>query len=263
VAPNFDTSVFSTIIDAGLNGYLDPNVNQATLDVQPSSDRARIVFDPTSFAQPITGQSGAAASVGAFGAGVATITGLTGMTAASVGHYLTISGADTAGNNGTFLIVTFNSATSVDVENANGASPDANDGSIVWSEALSNLDDSKSFWLQLQPLAAGSPLGDPTAPTLILPDFLRHGLITLVVSGTAPATELRLDFPTLMENLNFVNTDNATNLLVGTESGGPYHFVLPESDQYVGFNGAVGTIYLLGSGGTVDFSLNMTLCFPR
>lgn len=263
VAPNFDTTAFSAIIDAGLLGYLDPNVNQATLDVQSSTDKTRIVFDPSSYAQTIAGQTGAAASVSAFGAGVATISGLTGMTAASVGHYLTISGADTAGNNGTFLIVTFNSATSVDVENPDGGSPDANDGSIAWSEELSILDDDKSFWMQLQPLAAGSPLGDPTAPTLVLPDSLRHGLITIAISGTAPATELRLDFPLLMENMNIVNLDDTNNLLVGSEEGGPKNAILTENDQYFGFNGAVGSIYIQGDSAPVAFTANFTLCFPR
>ena len=84
----------------------------------------------------IAGQSGSSALVSAFGAGVSTMTGLTGMTAASVGHYLVVSGANTAGNNGTFLITVHNSATSVNIANVSGVAPDANNGSIVWSEQV-------------------------------------------------------------------------------------------------------------------------------
>ena len=113
------------------------NALDQILDIQGSfsiNSSRTLTDESSSFGEPLTGQSGAAASVSAFGAGVATISGLTGMTADSVGNFLTISGADTAGNNGTFLIITFNSATSVDVSNAAGGSPDANDGSISWTE---------------------------------------------------------------------------------------------------------------------------------
>lgn len=82
----------------------------------------------------ISGQTGSGASVSAFSAGISTISGLTGMTTASIGHFLTMTGASSAGNNGTFLIVTYNSATSVDISNAAGVSPDANDGALVWTE---------------------------------------------------------------------------------------------------------------------------------
>ena len=102
--------------------------------------------EPNFLGRALTGQTGSAASVSAFGAGIATIRGLTGMTAQSVGNFLTISGAASAGNNGTFLIVTYNSATSVDIANASGVSPDANDGTIVWTERLPySLEDDLNF----------------------------------------------------------------------------------------------------------------------
>lgn len=90
--------------------------------------------EPLGYGPPVAGQTGSAASVGAFSGGVSTITGLTGMTAQSVGRFLTMSGAASGGNNGTFLIITFNSATSVDISNPSGVSPDANDGALVWTE---------------------------------------------------------------------------------------------------------------------------------
>ena len=122
------------------------NALDQQLDIKGSlvQDDTRTLTDETAFlGAPVTGQTGAAASVGAFGAGVSTMTGLTGMTADSVGRFLTVSGAATGGNNGTFLIITFNGATSVDVSNVAGGSPDANDGSIVWAERepYSLLDD--------------------------------------------------------------------------------------------------------------------------
>lgn len=79
------------------------------------------------------GLSGAAASIVAGApAGQARVQGLTSMTAASVGRYLTISGADSAGNNGRFEIAAVNSATEVDIVNASAVMPDANNGSINW-----------------------------------------------------------------------------------------------------------------------------------
>lgn len=83
----------------------------------------------------ITGQTGAAASIVAGAAGGhVRVTGVTGMTAASVGNYLTISGAASGGNNGTFLIAVYTSATSVDVVNGSGVTGDANNGAITWTE---------------------------------------------------------------------------------------------------------------------------------
>jgi hypothetical protein len=90
--------------------------------------------EPAGYGAPISGQTGAAATISAFSGGVSTITGLTGMTTQSVGRFLTMSGAANAGNNGTFLIITFNSATSVDISNAAGVFPDANSGALVWTE---------------------------------------------------------------------------------------------------------------------------------
>lgn len=84
--------------------------------------------------EPVTGQSGAAASIDSIASGIITISGLTGMTTASIGSYLTISGAATGANNGTFLITSFISASSVTYSNPSGVAPDGNNGSISWAE---------------------------------------------------------------------------------------------------------------------------------
>jgi len=87
---------------------------------------------------PIIGQTGLSASISGFGSGVATVTGLSGMTSGSVGHLLVLSGAASAGNNGTFLIKSYVSASSVTVYNSSGVAPDVNDGSITWTEHLAS-----------------------------------------------------------------------------------------------------------------------------
>ena len=84
--------------------------------------------------QAVAGQTGAAASITVFLAGIVTITGLTGMTANSVGRFLTVSGAATGANNGTFLITEFVSAASVKYSNSGGVAPDANNTAISWTE---------------------------------------------------------------------------------------------------------------------------------
>jgi hypothetical protein len=75
-----------------------------------------------------------AASIAAAAPGFFTLTGLAGMTALSVGGFLTLSGADNAGNNGTFRITAFISAASVEIANPFGVAPDANNGSITWTK---------------------------------------------------------------------------------------------------------------------------------
>lgn len=113
------------------------NALDQILDIQgsPAQSSTRTLTDETGgLGEPIAGQTGAAANVTSFSLGVSTITGLTGMTANSVGNFLTVSGAASPGNNGTFLIITFVSASSVTISNPTGVAPDANNGSIVWTE---------------------------------------------------------------------------------------------------------------------------------
>lgn len=64
---------------------------------------------------------------------VVTLTGLTNMTAAMVGFPIVISGAANPGNNGSFIIESFVSATSVTIYNDNAVAPDTNNGAILWT----------------------------------------------------------------------------------------------------------------------------------
>jgi hypothetical protein len=78
------------------------------------------------------GPSGTTATVSAATLVDITLTGLSGMTATTVGARLRVAGAASVGNNGTFTITTFLSASSVIVSCATGVFPDAASGSIVW-----------------------------------------------------------------------------------------------------------------------------------
>lgn len=117
--------------------YVRFNALDQALDIAGSllqSDTRTLSNEPDGYGAPQAGQTGATASITTVISGIATITGLTGMTAQSVGRMLTISGAASASNNGTFLIVTFLSATSVEISNAAAVASDANNGAISWTE---------------------------------------------------------------------------------------------------------------------------------
>lgn len=94
---------------------------------------------------PIPGQSGSSVII----SGVAPdliITGLTGLTSASVCNYITLSGADTASNNGTFQITEVINSTSAIITNNSGVGADANNGSIEWVERKSySLEDDLNY----------------------------------------------------------------------------------------------------------------------
>ena len=110
------------------------NLLDQAIDIAGSytkTDSLIVSDEALSLGSPIGGQSGATASITS---GVTiTVSGLTGMTTQSVGRFLVVSGGATPANNGTFLITTFNSATSVDISNPSGAT-DANNGAISWEE---------------------------------------------------------------------------------------------------------------------------------
>lgn len=92
----------------------------------------------------IPGQLGFNASI-TFSGGAATISGLTGMSNQSVGHFITIFGANNSNNNGTFLISLCNSSTSIDVLNLSAVN-DSNNGLISWIERNSySLEDDLNY----------------------------------------------------------------------------------------------------------------------
>src|SRR4029077_930400 len=91
-------------------------------------------------------ESGSAASIGVAPATDAInnirVSVLQYLSASDVGRFIVTSGAASASNNGFFRIQAFVNATTVDVENPIGVTPDANNGSVVWRVILANADGS-------------------------------------------------------------------------------------------------------------------------
>jgi hypothetical protein len=137
--------VFSGAVNAGNNGTFRI--------VSFSSATSVVIFNPGAVSEvgSVTTlwtekQGGAVASITASGtngaiAGRATVSGLTGMVTpttaplnrGSTGDRLTIIGAATGANNGTFMITRVISATSVEIDNPS-ATTDANNGALIWVE---------------------------------------------------------------------------------------------------------------------------------
>jgi hypothetical protein len=114
---------------------LDNLIDQA-LDIAGTlfqTDALIIGDESQQLGRAYVGQTGSAVSI-AGTAPTMTLTGLTGMTAQSINNFITLEGVASPGNNGTFLITAYNSATSVDILNASGVGGDANNGSISWTE---------------------------------------------------------------------------------------------------------------------------------
>jgi hypothetical protein len=128
----------SFVVTAGSAALLPPPYNFGMFTNQQINETWREVqleYSTTdlTIVQAANTDSGTAAAVTAFNTPHATITGLTGMYPALVGQQLTFSGAASGGNNGTFTIFAFISATSVQVTNASAVAPDANNGTISWT----------------------------------------------------------------------------------------------------------------------------------
>ena len=81
------------------------------------------------------GNYGTAATLSSFTNPLVTVTGLTNMTASCVNKQLSITNsANPTFNNGTFIITSFISASSVVILNPSAVLPDANSGSLVWAQ---------------------------------------------------------------------------------------------------------------------------------
>lgn len=151
-----------------------PNTLDQFLDIGGSctqSDASTISNEPLNLGSAVSGQTGAAASVSVVVGDVVTITGVTGMVAASVGRCLVISGAASAGNNGTFKITTVSTATTINVENSAGVAGDANNGSISWVEREPyTLEDDINYARTNTKLIKGTTNWHDPIPTYIRPD---------------------------------------------------------------------------------------------
>jgi hypothetical protein len=81
-----------------------------------------------------TGESGTGASIsGIYGGGFCSVTIDGSITSAIVGQYITLSGAATTANNGTFQIVHETTTNTFLVSIPGGVAPDAHNGAILWT----------------------------------------------------------------------------------------------------------------------------------
>jgi len=160
----------------------------------------------------VAGQTGAAGVYAAADGVKATLTGLTGMQASDVGKALTITGAVPPGNNGTFRITDFVSATSVKIANSDGV---VDAGVVTWTEyvtlsvnvSAATLNALSTFALMTaaQQTALDTAIADTVAPSLVetgpaLLSFAYGKLSKLSSAAFIPgapqvATELRVGLP--------------------------------------------------------------------
>ena len=157
---------------AGNNGVFTVNANSsASIDIV--TDASGFFPDPNSGAMEWEQyNAGIAASITTFVGGIVTITGLQNMTLNSVGHFITISGAASPSNNGTFLITAYISATSVSYANASGVATDTNNPNILWLERLpyslnDDIDFERSDRSYIKGVNYDQPVPTYTRPTLI------------------------------------------------------------------------------------------------
>lgn len=111
------------------------NSLQQAIDIAGSLNQnssMNLVDELNQLGKPIVGQIGNTSSITISGSNVI-LSGLTGITQASLGNFITIYNASNSNNNGSFLIVSINSTTSVNIKN-DLAVTDSNNGSISWQE---------------------------------------------------------------------------------------------------------------------------------
>jgi hypothetical protein len=118
-------------------GFSRLNALDQALDIAGSYSKVQTLIvsdEPGGYGAIVSNQTGSTASISAFSGGISTITDLTGMTEQSVGRFLTMNGANFGGNNGTFLIIAYNSDTSVDISNPSAVFPETYNGTLTWIE---------------------------------------------------------------------------------------------------------------------------------
>lgn len=175
------------------------NLLEQSIDIGGTTNQAQDLVlseEPLGLGARVAGQIGSAASLIAFSSGLVTVDGLTGMTTNSDGRFLTISGAATPANNGTFEIVAFLSPTSVQIRNASATVPDGYNGGISWIERNGYmLEDDLNYARTDRKLIKGTPNWYDDAPTYTRP--------------TATGTQV----PTNLTNISGKTTD-ATGFII-------------------------------------------------
>jgi len=114
-----------------LDNLLDQSLDIAGTLFQ--TDSLLISDESKMLGREVVGQSGVAASILGTNPNIL-LSGLSGCTSESVGRFITIYGAASSVNNGTFLITEYVNPTSVIISNYSGVSGDVNNGGIIWVE---------------------------------------------------------------------------------------------------------------------------------
>jgi hypothetical protein len=142
---------------------------------------------------------------------------------------------------------------------------------ILMKPSNYGLPDSAFFWLKLVFVdSSDSEMTSPApgAATLVLPPFVgneQSGFNATAPSGTTIADSLQIDLPRQMSNVRVRNLSTTIPLYVAFQEGGP-EIVVPgqtSSQESVGFDGIVSSIWVRGSGGTAAFSVQFAYANPR
>jgi len=127
------------------------------------------------------------------------------------------------------------------------------------------------FWLKLVYVdSSNSEMSSPapSAATLVLPTFVgneQSGFNATAPDGSTIANSLRIDLPRQMSNFRVRNLSTTVNLFVAFQEGGP-EVVVPgqvSSQESIGFDGIVSSLWVRGSGATAAFSAQFTYANPR
>lgn len=190
-----------------------------------------------------TTNSGSAASftTGATIAGAVRMTGVANMTTNDVGNFMTITGAATSANNSPtntpFKIVQFNSSTSVDIYNPLGATTDANNGSIAWTErnpytptantwtSIVTSGGAHSWFVLKSPIAIG--------PYYIILDYNTGSAsqLNIWMSKAAPTGGTTSARPTATDEMQILNSSIVSQFTQNTTTGNYMHGIL-STDGY-------------------------------
>jgi hypothetical protein len=154
-----------------------------------------------------TGNTGAVASITTVVGGVATLTGLTGFSTTTAGQrWITITGAASGGNNGTFKILSFISATSVTILNTAAVASDANNGAISWTERIPLSDTytiGASAWINMQ---------GPSVLRIPISTIAQDGYQVNILGNNQTGTVARI----IAINGGLVTVSGLTNMIIGS-----------------------------------------------
>lgn len=143
-----------------------------------------------------------------------------------------------------------------------------NNARIIIDPSKHGIDDNYAFWVKMFFLDyAGAEMSNPapSAATLVLPPFVgpeQSGFSGTAPSGVALANSLRIDLPRSMENFRIRNLDDADDLMVAYQEGGP-EVTIPPGVESSEIYGLVSSIWVRGDSANVEFTAQFVYANPR